>query len=362
MSETNNNSEKNLLNPDNGIALSEALDELLGNLPASRSISLEENLTNTLTISPSCPETEEFFSVMEGLSTEPKRLEFLNHASLCGHCAKLLQQSIYINDLELDADDTELQAIATFLTPEWQDSLAARLSQTPTLKKPSNARKDFTLIWAIMASAATIVLAATLGIWWQARNAPSRLLAEAYSVQRTSDMRLPGATFANVSPFTHTRGASSQSLPESFARAQSRIEEKLGAHPNDAVLLQLQARAQYMQGNFTPAIAILDSLLTKGSSSTSVLLDDASAYYQRGLISGSANDLNTALDDLRRADELNPTDPVILFNEAIIQEDCKEYMNAVETWNRFMKFEKDPQWRAEGQKRLHSLETKLRTN
>ena len=358
MSETKNNSENKLFNP-NGVAFSEALDELLGNMPASRSISLEDNVTNTFAKSASCPETEEFFSVMEGFSSESRRLEVLNHASLCVHCAKLLQQAIYINDLDLSTDDPELESLTSSLTPEWQDALASRLSLTPTLKKTQSGRKDFAMIWTLLASAATLVLAATLGIWWQARNAPSRLLADSYSTQRTFDMRMPGASFAFISPSGHTRGSASQNLPESFTRAQARIEEKLGAHPSDVTLLQLQARAQYMQGNFSPAIAILDSLLTKGSSSTSILLDDATAYYQRGLISGSANDLNTALDDLRRADELNPTDPVILFNEAIVLEDCKEYMNAVETWNRYMQFEKDPQWRAEGQKRLKALETKL---
>jgi len=359
MSETKNNSENKLSNPDTGVVFSEALEELLGNLPASRSISLEDNFTNTSNLTPSCPDTEEFFSVMEGLSSEARRLEVLNHASLCLHCAKLLQQAIHISDSDINADDGELQALTASLTPDWQDTLASRLAKTPTLKTPQSARKDFTMLWTLLASAATLVLAATLGIWWQARNAPSRLLAEAYSTQRTFDMRLPGATFANVSPSNHSRGSAAPSLPETFSRAQLRIEEKLGAHPSDATLLQLQARAQYMQGNFTAAIAILDSLLTKGSSSTSVLLDDATAYYQRGLISGSANDLNTALDDLRRADELNPTDPVILFNEAIVLENCKEYMNAVETWNRYMRFEKDAQWRDEGQKRLRALEKKL---
>ena len=34
-------------------------------------------------------------------------------------------------------------------------------------------------------------------------------------------------------------------------------------------------------------------------------------------------------------------------------------MNAVETWNRYLKFERDPKWQDEGRKRLQSLEEKL---
>ena len=54
------------------------------------------------------------------------------------------------------------------------------------------------------------------------------------------------------------------------------------------------------------------------------------------------------LNSLRRADELEPGDPVVLFNEAVVMEDRGQVMNAVETWNRYLRFERDPRWLAEG--------------
>ena len=44
---------------------------------------------------------------------------------------------------------------------------------------------------------------------------------------------------------------------------------------------------------------------------------------------------------LRHADELAPDDPVVLFNEALVMEDRGQVMNAVETWNRYLHFERD---------------------
>jgi CHAT domain-containing protein len=49
----------------------------------------------------------------------------------------------------------------------------------------------------------------------------------------------------------------------------------------------------------------------------------------------------------------------VLFNEALAMEDRAQVMNAVETWNRFLKFERDPQWLAEGRRHLQALEAKL---
>ena len=40
-------------------------------------------------------------------------------------------------------------------------------------------------------------------------------------------------------------------------------------------------------------------------------------------------------------------------------EDRGQVINAVETWNRYLRFERDPRWLAEGRSRLQALEQKL---
>jgi hypothetical protein len=50
---------------------------------------------------------------------------------------------------------------------------------------------------------------------------------------------------------------------------------------------------------------------------------------------------------------------VVLFDEAVTMENCGQLMNAVETWNRYLRFERDARWLAEGRRRLAALEQKL---
>ena len=128
------------------------------------------------------------------------------------------------------------------------------------------------------------------------------------------------------------------------------------ARPQNPHWLQLEARADLLEERFDPAIDILDRLLAAGPVTSGLLADDAAAYFQRGVATGSENDRATALDYLRHADELAPGDPVVLFNEAMVMEDRGQVMNAVETWNRYLRFERDPSWLAEGRRRLYALE------
>jgi len=140
---------------------------------------------------------------------------------------------------------------------------------------------------------------------------------------------------------------------------RARIERQLEVTPDDQHWLQLEARSDILEEKFDAAIDILDRFVAAGPVTSSLLLDDASAYFQRGTATGSENDRATALDYLRRADEMAPGDSVVLFDEAVAMEDRGQLMNAVETWNRYLRFERDPRWQAEGRHRLEALEQKL---
>jgi tetratricopeptide (TPR) repeat protein len=238
--------------------------------------------------------------------------------------------------------------------------MAVELANTPFARK-YQWFSGFTL-WTGLALTASLTLAVGLAIHWQHMNQPEQLLAQAYTQSRSFDLRIAGAGYADLSPATHLRGSAGSQEPAALLQAQSRITERLAHAPNDPHWLQLQARAELMQEKFDPAIATLDSLLAKGSVTSDLLVDDASAYFQRGIVSGSESDRAIALADLRRADEMSPGDPLVLFNEAVVLEDRGQLMNAVETWNRYLRFERNPSWLAEGRKRLQALEMQLQPN
>jgi tetratricopeptide (TPR) repeat protein len=142
--------------------------------------------------------------------------------------------------------------------------------------------------------------------------------------------------------------------------ADSEIQLNLKQNPSSRRWLQFKARSEILSGKYDGAIDILDGLLTTGSVGGDLLLDTGSAYFLRGSAAGIANDRVKALDYLRRADELAPGTPEILFDEAIVMEDSGELIDAVQAWSRYVKLETDPHWLAEGRVRLQSLQERLK--
>lgn len=279
----------------------------------------------------------------------------LGHAALCTTCLLRLEES---RDLIWGAVSAEEQSALTQFAPvtqDWQQNLAERLARTPHRRFQMPPVR--VSIWAAGGLAAAIVVCAIL--WTGLLRSPERMLADAYAQNRAFELRIPGARFAELQSQTRVRGNGSGHESPSLLEARARIERRLESNRDDRHLLQLQARADVLEERYDAAIEILDPLLASGPVTASLLADDAMAYFLRGSVNGSENDRSTALDSLRRADELAPDDPVILFNEALVMEERGQVMNAVETWNRFLRIEHDPEWLAEGHRRLATLEDRL---
>ncbi len=352
--------------PASRLDLAHALDELIAarssagtpggsNGEAQSAVRLESS-------SGRCPQPAAWSLLLSGEAQPFEADELFTHAADCPDCANLLRS------LTADPSAAEIATIQTFSSAsgDWQQKLAVRLAATA--RRPANESRKTSeskrnrsalFLWGGVALAATLLLAVGAVLVWRGMNSPERLLAKAYSQSRIYEFRVPGAAFASVTPQLHLRGGSSGREAAPLLDARARIEKELEAAPDDPHWLQLEARADILEENFDPAIDILDRLLARGPVTAGLLADDATAYYQRGAATGSENDRSTALEYLRRADELTPGDPVVLFNEALVMEDRAQVMNAVETWNRYLRFERDPLWLAEGRRHLQDLEQKL---
>jgi len=340
--------------PDEGLA--RALEVLVANAPFRNSAQYDSASGFTSPAAGSCPDIGDWLRLAGGHVPPEEREALLAHTALCSGCLARLRDSLQVLSDEITPEESAaLQQLAS-TRPQWQRPLALRLAQTAHGSQRSRRLPRFA--WLSGAVAAVLVLGLSAALWWR-QNTPEKLLAEAYTKSRTMDLRVPGASFASVNPQAHLRGEASDREPAQLLSARAQIERKLEQSPTDAHWLQLQARAETLEGHYDGAIDILDRLLAAGPVTASLLLDDGTAYYMRGTATGSENDRATALDNLRRADELAPNDPVVLFNEAIVMEDRGQVMNAVETWNHYLRFERDPKWQDEGRKRLQSLEEKL---
>jgi tetratricopeptide (TPR) repeat protein len=346
-------------------SLADALEQLMqGGLAGSDSSNaqpagqgaLQDELSLRGNTATACPDPEELAQLLAEESGAPppaNRDVLLAHVAGCGRCAG------HLRTLAADVTGEEAAMLAglSCQTEAMQRSLAERLAQTPhaAVGKPP----IWTYLWLGAPLAASLLIAIGISTWWQASRSPEHLLAEAYTQSRLFELRMPGAGSAPVSPALHLRGGSAGRESSKLLEARARIERKLEASPEDAHWLQLEARSDLLEEKFDPAIAILDRLAALGPATSSLLLDDASAYFERGVATGSEEDRARALDALRRADELSPSDPVILFNEAVAMEDRGQLINAVETWNRYLRFESNAAWQAEGRQRLEAVEQKL---
>ncbi len=331
--------------------LQRAFEELLTGLSPADQLSLPVADTPG-----SCPVPAEWIRLASGGALPAELDELLAHAAGCDTCAERLRESLSLFSAPASAQETADATELASTTPFWQRRMAVELARTPV--KLTRGRAARIYLWTGAGLAASLALVG-LTLWWQQIHTPERLLAEAYTHSRSFDLRMPEAGFAEVSPQSHLRGGSSGRESSKLLDARTRIERQLENAPDDPHWLQLEARADILEEKFDPAIDILDRLLAAGPVTPGLLVDDASAYFQRGIAANSENDRATALDDLRRADELAPGDPVVLFNEAIAMEDRGQVMNAVETWNRYLRFERDPRWLTEGRNRLQALEQKL---
>jgi len=350
--------EGNPVDGESGDALEKALEELVAGASSRRDGGPQESGSASEPGAGDCPEPDVWVRLASGEIPGAEADSLLAHAALCAGCVERLRLCrTTLSESAVEDEALELDGMAS-LSPQWQHRLAVELARTP---HQAAARKGMVglFLWTGAAVAATLLLVAGLAFWWQYESAPERLLAEAYSHSRTFDLRIPGAAYAEVTPETHLRGGAITREPARLLDARARIEHQLERTPEDPHWLQLEARADVLEEKYDPAIDILDRLLAAGPESPSVLVDDASAYFERGTATGSENDRATALDYLRRADEMAPGDSVVLFNEALVMEDRGQMMNAVETWNRYLNFERDPRWQEEGRRRLEALEKKL---
>ncbi|MGA8042349.1 MAG: hypothetical protein WCA37_06045, partial [Terracidiphilus sp.] len=304
------------------------------------------------------PEIDSWLRLASGQLSASEADALLMHAASCSQCLEMLKQSQ--NALSGEPKPEEIHLMQGFgsASPQWQRRLALRLARTAREAPLHKFRWRQFAGWVVPVAAALAVLG--IALLHRHATSPERLLAEAYAHNRIFDLRMHGAEFAPVTSAAHLRGGVAHRETASLLSARAAIERQLERTPDDPHWLQMQARAQLMEENYDAAIDVLDRLIASGPVTATLLVDDASAYFERGTATGSENDRATALDYLRRADELAPDDPVVLFNEALVMEDRAQLMNAVETWNRYLKFEGDTRWLAEGRQRLQTLEARLK--
>jgi CHAT domain-containing protein len=313
-----------------------------------------------------CPLPETWGELAAGIIPEKTAFKYLRHAGTCADCGEELQNALYAMDESAPLPASMEQPLVT-ASEAWQSSFAARLESqggpAPS-GAPSARRSRFSRFIArpgiIAAIAAVILLAIGLGLFSALhRNSPDTLIRQAYAQQRTIEMRIPGAAYAPIQ-VERANERSSMSSPRPLLEAEVMIKGGLEKAPDDPELLRQKAEADLLTWNYQPAIETLNHAARIRPDFFPLLVDLATAYFERAEATSSPADYEAGLESLGQAIRLEPSNPAALFNRAILYERLYFYDRAISDWEQFLKIEQDPQWKDEAAKRLKEIRSRQR--
>ena len=318
-----------------------------------------------------CPSEISLFELAAGVMGLEEADKLLEHTVQCDHCGPFLRQAAEIlNPVQKREEDTLLSSLQSG-KPEWQASLAGELASAsaPHPASPASAsttRRD-TLIrftasihW-VYAAAAGLVLAALAGSWLVIRfrnSSADTLIAQAYSEQRTIELRLAETAHAPMRQQRGTEG-SSFSKPAALLEAELLIQRQLQKTPNDPKWLTARGRSALLEWHYEDAIRSFNQVLETNPDSSDVLRDLATAYFQRAEIEHRPIDYGNAMQELSKALAKRPNDAVALFNRAVIDERMFLYDDAEKDWEAYLRLDPNGPWAAEAQQRLDEVRSKV---
>lgn len=315
---------------------------------------------------PKCLAGVEWLKVAAGLLPDERTKELMKHAAQCRHCGPLLKVASESLSDEMTSQEEQTLASLGSARPEWQKRLAKTLQGRTGNWKPYKGPALFSrrwLVWPRPAFALAVLIAVAGSIWLGSRTLqpPSveQLLAQAYSERRTLEVRIAGAQFA---PLRVERGQGQSDLdkPPALLRAEARISENLRKSPNDPTWLQAKAQADLLDQNYESAIKSLQVALESHPDSTPLLIDLASAYFERAEATNRPVDYGLAMECLGKALTKAPDNGVALFNRALIAEKLFLYTQAIDDWEHYLRVDPNSEWANDARRHLEAVKDKLR--
>jgi tetratricopeptide (TPR) repeat protein len=325
---------------------------------------LPDPKVNTVSSS-NCPCEEDLRNLAAGLCAEPIAKKLKAHASNCERCGPLLQE--YIEDFSDDVTPEEQAFLNQLRTasPEYRQQKARemlqRLRPVPLpVPSPKPISRVFSWKWLTAPAAAAAscgLLAVGIGVTLYARrDTPEKAekwMAQAYTEQRTFEMRWPGAEWGKFSP-DRGPGGSLFSEPEPQHRAAKVIAKKLTT-PDHSEWLRPRAELDLLEGHPGQAVSKLAPLENQ-TQSTALLLDLAIAYFQLGQKPDSPADKEHAIAILKRIISTNPNNPEALFNLGIAYTAIGSWADASATWHTYLSLDPTGSWANEVKAKLLQIE------
>jgi tetratricopeptide (TPR) repeat protein len=313
---------------------------------------------------PECPSSDALRQFAAGLTPDALAAKLTQHAATCDHCGPLLRT--FTEDFSDDFTPEEQAALANLQSSsaKWQKTTARKMLEVGGVKTArvvkENERKPFLWKWVLVPAIAAVVAVAAIifPIYLAQRDTPEKvdkLLAKAYTEQRTMEMRWPGANYSALS--SQERGNLGHQ-PASLFQAKSIILDHLSAHRDDAKWLHALGREEILEWRTEEALNDLKHALELSPNSVPIMVDLAMAHFQRAERSQNVIDYAEAIELLGKALAINPDDPNTLFNRALLYQRMSPplYESALNDWNHFLAVERHGPWSDEARRHKHEIE------
>jgi CHAT domain-containing protein/cytochrome c-type biogenesis protein CcmH/NrfG len=326
-----------------------------------------------------CPDPAGWRGIVGEMTPPEEALSWIEHASRCDYCGPLLRSAVVeFAELHEELTEDERRHIATLdsASEAWQRQLAQRIVGSPAKEKKSGAEGESSPPWprswrrlmsiprlAIVGVSCFALAAVGMTAWTALRRNQAgtvdRLLARAYTEKRNMELRIAGADYA---PLRVSLGpaASFTSRPATLLRAEALIAAQLDGHPSDPEWLRAKAQADILEGKYDAAVETLRRARELDPQSPALLIDLATAYFQRAQQEARKEDFNFSYEYLSEALQLSPDDHVALFNRAIVAEHQFLYDQAVEDWEHYLRMDSGSEWAEEARSRVSNIKEKLK--
>jgi hypothetical protein len=348
--------------------------------------------------SSACPSEDDIRNLAAGLCSEPLARQIRAHADACGRCGPLLQEYIedfsdsstpeeqaFLNQLRTSSPKRQARAIREMLKEDVPSGTVrsdsdivtpsphvTQKTDSPAPPSPKHLDKShriaFPWKWitapAVATACAIIAFAAVTGIWYARRDTPEKVeqkLAQAYTEQRTMEMRWPGAAYSS---YKQTLSGDSESLlnsPESLRTAANLIDSQLKKDPDDSRWLLLSARLNVLDWRYKAALATLDKIVDpKSIDSPQFRMTRALALYEQAESEPErkSQTYGEIINLLGKTLQNSPDDPTALFNQGLACEKIHAFKCAITDYTRLVDKTDGSGWRSEAKDHLDKIKEK----
>lgn len=305
----------------------------------------------------SCPDEDRLRLLLAGQIEAGDADKLLTHAAECDWCGTVLREAAQDLTDPPTGEEEELVGKSRLADPVRRRELAELITRP---KRPDPKPWLPILRWwpAAGLAAAMLVGGVSYEQWARGPARTERLLAQAYSKDRLMEMRVPGADWASGRA-QRGAGGSAFNEPVELTDAISNIKRALDTHPDDPKWLQLEGRADLLEGKEDASITELERAHALRPADASILLDWGMALFQKAEKSDDAQVRAEAFERFAEGVRLNPKDPALLFNRALAAQSMALHNEALDDWEAYLHIDSKSGWAREARQRRDEVKKNL---